>query len=44
VRKAPITLTLPPELKERLDATAVRNRRSRARARLDALENGRRAG
>ena len=29
-RKAPITLTLPPELIERLDAAAVRNRRSRA--------------
>ena len=29
-RKAPITLTLPPDLIERVDAAAARNRRSRA--------------
>jgi hypothetical protein len=29
-RKAPITLTLPPDLIARVDAAAVRNRRSRA--------------
>jgi hypothetical protein len=29
-RKAPITLTLPPDLIARVDAAAARNRRSRA--------------
>jgi hypothetical protein len=29
-RKAPITLTLPPELITRIDAAAVRHKRSRA--------------
>jgi hypothetical protein len=38
-RKAPITLTLPPELIERLDAAAGRNRRSRASMMEVALDD-----
>jgi hypothetical protein len=38
-RKAPITLTLPPELIERVDAAASRHRRSRAQMMEIALED-----
>jgi hypothetical protein len=39
-RKAPITLTLPPELIARLDAAAARNRRSRASMMEILLDDG----
>ncbi len=39
-RKAPITLTLPPELITRLDAAAARNRRSRASMMEILLDDG----
>ena len=39
-RKAPITLTLPPELIRRLDAAAARDRRSRASMMEILLDDG----
>jgi hypothetical protein len=38
-RKAPITLTLPPDLIARVDAAATRHRRSRAQMMQIALED-----